>query len=95
MYEDDILITGIKNEIDYTITKLKEKYKTSKGSDATKIIGISIYKTCDGFKIYQNDYINKIIKKYNRNKAKQLKTPYKKITEDEKNNSDLINTKEI
>ena len=50
LYVDDILITGIKNEINYTVNKLKDKYKISKDSNATKIIGINIYKTCDGDK---------------------------------------------
>jgi len=47
-YIDDILITGIKNEINYTINKLKDKYKISKDSDATNlIVGINIIKTRD------------------------------------------------
>jgi len=61
LYADDILITGIKNETKYTVNKLKDKYKISKDSNATKIIGINIYKTADGYKINQTDYINKLI----------------------------------
>ena len=45
LYVDDILITEIKNEINYTVNKLKDKYKISKDSNAIKIIGINIYKT--------------------------------------------------
>ena len=77
LYVDDILITGIKNEINYTVNKLKDKYKISKDSNATKIIGINIYKTSDGYKIKQIDYINKIIEKYNMKKTKQIKTSCK------------------
>ena len=40
LYVDDILITEIKNEINYTVNKLKDKYKISKDSNAIKIIGI-------------------------------------------------------
>jgi hypothetical protein len=94
LYVDDILITGIKNEINYTVSKLKDKYKISKDSNATKIIGINIYKTSDGYKINQIDYINKIIEKYNMKKTKQIKTPCRKITEHERNNSNLIDPKE-
>jgi len=95
LYVDDILITGIKNEINYTINKLKEKYKISIDSDVTKLIGIIIYKIKNSYKINQIDYINKIIEKYNMNKAKQLKAQCKKITEYERSNSDLINIKEF
>jgi len=43
------------------------------------IIGISIYKTSDGYKINQIDYINKIIeKKNNMKKTNQIKTPCRK-----------------
>jgi len=94
LYVDDILITGIKNEINYTVSKLKDKYKISKDSNATKIIGINIYRTSDGYKINQIDYINKIIEKYNMKKSKQIKTPYKIIREYERNNSNLIDSKE-
>jgi len=68
-----IIITGIKDEINYTVNKLKDKYKISKDSNATKVIGINIYKTSDGYKINQRDYINKIIEKYNMKKTKQIK----------------------
>jgi len=45
LYVDDILIKGIKNEINYTVNKLKDKYKISEDSNATKIMRINIYKT--------------------------------------------------
>jgi len=44
LYVDDILITGEDKEINFTVDKLKNKYKISKDSDANKIIGINIYK---------------------------------------------------
>jgi len=51
------------NEINYVINKLKGKYKISKESNTNKIIGINIYKTINGYKINQIDFINRIIKK--------------------------------
>jgi len=66
-----------------------------------KIIDIIIYKTYDSYKINQIDYTNKIIKKYNINKTNQLLflhsvlTLCKKSTENDKNNSNLLNIKEI
>jgi len=63
LYVDDILITGKDNEINYVINKLKGKYKISKESNTNKIIGINIYKTINGYKINQIDFINRIIKK--------------------------------
>jgi len=95
LYVVDILITGIKNEINYTVNKLKDKYKISKDSNETKIIWINIYKISDNYKINQIDYINKIIEKYNMKKTKQIKTPCRKITEYERNNSNLIDLKRI
>ena len=61
LYIDDILITDEDYEIKNIIKKLKSKYTTSKESDVRKIIEINIYKTKDGYKINQEDYINKII----------------------------------
>jgi len=42
-------------------------------------MGINIYKTKDGYKINQEDYINKIIKNYNMNKTKLINYPCSKI----------------
>jgi len=58
-----ILITTEDNEIKYIINKLKNKYAISKESDVRKIIGITNHKTKDGYKVNQEDYINKIINK--------------------------------
>jgi len=52
-----------------------------------------IYKTSDGYKINHVYNINKIIKKYNMNKTKLLRIPWKKITKYERNSSNLINAK--
>ena len=43
----------------------------------------------------QIDCINKIIEKYIMKKTKQIKTPCRKITEYERNNSNLIDLKRI
>jgi len=94
LYVDDILITKKDNEINYVINKLKGKYKISKESNANKIIGINIYKTKDGYKINQIDYINKIIKKYKINKTKSVKTPCRNVTDFERKNSNLVNAGE-
>ena len=77
LYIDDILITDEDYEIKNIIKKLKSKYTTSKESDVRKIIEINIYKTKDGYKINQEDYINKIINNYNMNKTKIIKYPCK------------------
>jgi len=87
LYVDDILITGEEKEIKYIINKLKEKYDISMESDATKIVGINIYKTEEGYKINQEDFINKIVEKYNMNKTKNLKYPCRKISNHERKNS--------
>jgi len=79
LYVVDILIKGKDNEINYTINKLKGKYKISKKSKSNKIIGSNIYKTKDGYKINQIDYINKIIKKYKMNKTKSVKKPCRNV----------------
>jgi len=90
LYVDDILITGENTEIKYIINKLKNKYEISMESDATKIVGINIYKTKNGYKINQNDFINKTIEKYNMNKSKTIKYPCRKISDYERKNSKPI-----
>ena len=87
LYVDDILITGEDYEIKNIIKKLKNKYTISKESDARKIIGINIYKTKDGYKINQEDYINKIINIYSMNKIKMIKYSYRKISNEERKNA--------
>jgi len=87
LYVDDILITGLDNEIKYIIEKLKGKYRISKEANAEKIIGFNIEKTKNGYKINQKDYIDKLISKYNMNKIKILKYPCRKINEKERENS--------
>jgi len=94
LYVDDILITGYDKEINYTCDFIKNKYKISKDTEANKIIGINIYKTKNGYKINQIDYINKIINKYNMNKTKEIKTPCRKISLKEQENSSPVNVKE-
>jgi len=78
----------------YDINKLKGKYKISKESKANKVIGINSYKNNEECKINQIDLINKNIEKYGMNKTKQIKTPCIKISEFERENSDLINSSE-
>ena len=95
LYVDDILITGYDNEINKTIEKLKYKYKISKESSANKIISINIYKTKNGYKINQTDYIDKIIDRYNMNKTKLIKTPTRKISEKEREGSPSVNVQEF
>ena len=58
------------------------------------MIGINIYKTKDGYKINQIDYINKIIKKYKMNKKKSVKTTFRNVTDFERENSYLVNVAE-
>jgi len=90
LYVDGILIIGEDKEINFTVDVLKNKYTISKDSDANKIIGINIYKTKDGYKINQEDYINKIIKNYKMNKTKIINYPCGKIS-----NNDRINKKPV
>ena len=52
-----------------------------------KLIGINIYKTKDGYKINQEDYINKIINIYSMNKIKMIKYSYRKISNEERKNA--------
>jgi len=90
LYVDDILITGEDNIVKFIIEKLKNKYTISKESNINKIIGINVYKTKDGYKINQKDYIDKVIKKYNMNKTKTMKYPCRKISENDRKNSKPI-----
>eukprot|EP00833_Pecoramyces_ruminatium_P010518 jgi/Orpsp1_1/1184550/evm.model.c7180000089992.1 len=91
LYVDDILITGTDETIRTTINKLKQKYRVSKDSTAKKIIGINIYKTNNGYKINQRDYIDKVIKRYKMNKTKELTIPCRKINISDRENSNPVN----
>ena len=91
LYVDDILFTGKDKEIKYISNKLKEKYKISKDTEVNKIIGINIFKTEEGYKINQQDYIEKLIKNYKINKTKPINNPCRKITLKERENSTPVN----
>jgi len=53
-----------------------------------------MYKTKDGYKINQIDYINKIIKKYKMNKTKSVKKPSRNVIDFDRENSNLVNVGE-
>ncbi|KAG4089823.1 hypothetical protein H8356DRAFT_1356396 [Neocallimastix lanati (nom. inval.)] len=55
---------------------------------------INIYKTNEGYKINQFNFINKIIEKYGMNKIRQIKVPCIKLTEFKRENSNLIDASE-
>jgi len=94
LYVDDILITGEDREIKIISDKLKDKYKISMDKAATKIVGINIIKTKDGYKINQTDYIEKLIQNYNMNKTKNIYTPCRNIDEKERENSPQVDVTE-
>jgi len=75
IYVDDLLITGIKNEIFDIINKIKNNFKVSKCNEADYILGIKIEKNKIGYTISQTQLINDILQKFNVTNIRKAKTP--------------------
>jgi len=64
IYVDDILITGVDNEIEYTVKLLKEIYNVKDVGDADFIIGIKIDKIGNGYLLQQERYLIDVLDKF-------------------------------
>jgi len=75
LYVDDMLITGLDNEINSTVELIKNKFKISKCSSVNHILGITVEPTKYGYNISQKKYINDILKRFKINKNQKSSTP--------------------
>lgn len=69
---DDILLTGNTQE---TIEKLKHEFKAKNLGELNKFLGMEIKREGNTLKITQEEYIDKILKRFNMTDCKGKKTP--------------------
>ena len=65
VYVDDILITGIEEEIIKTRKFMKEKFQITDVGKANYIIGVKFEKYKDGYLLHQKKYTNDVLKRFN------------------------------
>jgi len=75
IYVDDMIITGIENETNKIIKRIKENFKISNSGDLNYILGIEIENKNNIYYISQKNYINNILERFNINNIKKSKTP--------------------
>ena len=66
VYVDDIIITGMYNEIKITKELIKKYFNIKEVGDVDFIIGIKFQKCIDGYIIHQKRYITEILEKYDK-----------------------------
>ncbi|GJU28401.1 zinc finger, CCHC-type containing protein [Tanacetum coccineum] len=80
LYVDDMLIFGIdKNQVDKTKEFLSSKFSMKDMGEANVILGIKIKRKNKGIVITHSHYIEKILKKFNREDCSPLSTPMDQI----------------
>lgn len=65
VYVDDIIITGVENEILKIKNELKSKFKITDVGNVDFIIGIKFEKLKDGYLLHQKRYLDEILSKFN------------------------------
>ena len=75
IYVDDLLITGINNNIHDIIKKIKKSFKISKCNPADYILGINIERNNFQYSVNQIQFIKNILEKFKVTNIKKSKTP--------------------
>nr|GEV36936.1 zinc finger, CCHC-type [Tanacetum cinerariifolium] len=76
LYVDDMLIFGIdQNQVDKTKKFLSSRFSMKDMGEANVILGIKIKRENKGIVITQSHYIEKILKKFNREDCSPVRTP--------------------
>lgn len=92
VYVDDILLTGVDNEINKTKQLIKEHFQIKDLGDADFIIGIIFQKHSDGYFLHQKRYINDLLRKYKNENIKSTKN-IKPIIDNELKKTKIDSTK--
>jgi len=79
VYVDDIIISGVENEILKIKNELKSKFKIT---DVDFIIGIKFEKLKDGYLLHQKRYLDEILNKFNIDKYRPTSNTLPIINED-------------
>lgn len=76
LYVDDMLIVGADlHEIDSLKTKLSEEFAMKDLGEARQILGMRISRSKEGLKLSQEEYVKKVLKRFNMDDAKPVNTP--------------------
>jgi len=82
VYVDDILLTGVNNEINKTKSQIKKYFQIKDIGEADFIIGIKYQKYNGGYFLHQKRYINDLLCKYKSENIKPTKSIKPIINED-------------
>ena len=75
VYVDDINLIGTPEEIDETINYLKKEFEMKDLGKTKYCLGLQIEHSTNGIMIHQSNYIEKILKRFQMDKAYPLSTP--------------------
>jgi len=76
LYVDDMLIVGADlHEINSLKTKLSEEFAMKDLGEARQILGMRISRSKEGLKLSQEEYVKKVLKRFNMDDAKPVSTP--------------------
>lgn len=75
IYVDDILITGVKDNIETIVQGLKEEFEVKDFGFPKTFLGMEIEKLENGIKIKQKRQINKMLEKFGMKECKGVTTP--------------------
>ena len=76
LYVDDMLIVGADlHEINSLKTKLSEEFAMKDLGEARQILGMRISRSKEGLKLSQEEYVKKVLKRFNMDDTKPVSTP--------------------
>ncbi|MGZ7209763.1 MAG: reverse transcriptase domain-containing protein, partial [Methanobacterium sp.] len=87
LYVDDNILIGDEIEIKKMKELLSKYFKMKDLGEAKLLLGMEIERDEKGIRIYQRDYIRKIIDKFGMSECKKVDTPIEEIRGDKNNNS--------
>ncbi|GBL82878.1 hypothetical protein AVEN_106395-1 [Araneus ventricosus] len=92
LYADDLLIAGSDpDEVKTVINLFRNEFEMSKSAPATEFLGIRLVFTPTELKLHQEEYIDKMLKRFNMSNCEACSTPLElKCTPVEFANSELF-----
>ena len=96
LYVDDMLIFGISLEVVCETKKfLSSKFDMKDLGEAEMILGIKITRTLNGLKLYQEHYVEKILRNFEHFDCKPVSTPYDPRSQLKKNREHSVDRKSV
>jgi hypothetical protein len=84
LYVDDNIILGKKDEVKKMKELLSKYFKMKDLGEVKLILGMEIERDKKGIRIYQRDYIRKILDKFGMSECKKVDTPFEESKESQK-----------